>query len=100
MKREADEGVYSVVLQRLSDMVKTGLFEPQCPVVESAHPSVARLHTDEAGSYGIRFSSVVRLGRQTANSEFAQGHEWGTYVALARSLVTEHEIAYGARALR
>lgn len=55
VKRETEEGVYSVVLRRLSDMVKTGLFEPQCPVVECAHPSVARLHTDDARSYRSRF---------------------------------------------
>ena len=37
VKREAAEDVYAVVLQRLSDRAKTGLFEPQYPGVE-AHP--------------------------------------------------------------
>src|SRR6266446_4445104 len=32
-------------------------------------------------------------------NERIQGHEWGTYVALVRSFVTEHGMAYGARAL-
>jgi hypothetical protein len=43
LKRETTEDVYAVVLQRLSDMVKAGLPEPQCPVVETSHSSVARL---------------------------------------------------------
>ena len=34
VKRGAAEDVYTVVLQRLSDMAKTGLFEPQSPGVE------------------------------------------------------------------
>ncbi len=33
-KREMTEDVYGVVLQRLRDMVKAGLPESQCPVVE------------------------------------------------------------------
>ena len=43
VKRGATEDVYVVVLQRLSDMAKTGLFESQSPGVESAHSSVAHL---------------------------------------------------------
>ena len=34
VKQGAKEGVYFAVLQRLSDMAKAGLPEPQCPVVE------------------------------------------------------------------
>ena len=34
-KREAVEDGYSVVLQRLSDMAKTTLFEPEYPGVEA-----------------------------------------------------------------
>ena len=33
-KREMSEDVYNIVLQRLRDMVRAGLPEPQCPVVE------------------------------------------------------------------
>src|SRR2546421_5011496 len=33
-------------------------------------------------------------------NEGIEGHEWGTYVALGRSFVTEHGMADGARALR
>ena len=32
-------------------------------------------------------------------SERIEGYEWGTYVALGRFSVTEHGMAYGARAL-
>src|SRR6266849_2825442 len=32
-------------------------------------------------------------------SEGIEGHEWGTYVAFGHSFVTEHGMAYGARAL-
>ena len=42
-KREMSEDVYGMVLQRLRDMVKAGLPESQCPVVELSHSSVARL---------------------------------------------------------
>jgi hypothetical protein len=34
IKRGTAEDVYAVVLQRLSDKAKTGLFEPQSPAVE------------------------------------------------------------------
>ena len=34
------------------------------------------------------------------SNELIQGYECDTYVALERSSVTEHGIAYGARALR
>jgi hypothetical protein len=33
-KREMSEDVYGMVLQRLRDMVRAELCEPQCPVVE------------------------------------------------------------------
>jgi hypothetical protein len=33
-KREMLEDVYGMVLQRLGDMLKAGLCEPRCPVVE------------------------------------------------------------------
>jgi hypothetical protein len=43
VKRGTAEDVYAVVLQRLSDKAKTGLFESQSPGVEAAHSSVAHL---------------------------------------------------------
>lgn len=41
VKRETAEDVYAVVLQRLSDRAKTGLFESQSPGVE---PHTRRQH--------------------------------------------------------
>jgi len=41
VKQGAVEDVYAAVLQRLSDMVKAKLPEPQCPVVE---PHIHRYH--------------------------------------------------------
>ena len=35
VKQGVKESVYFVVLQHLSDMAKTGLFESQCPVVKT-----------------------------------------------------------------
>lgn len=55
LKQETSENVYGVVLQRLSDMVKAGLPEPQCPGVETSHSSVARLQPDANRSYGLTF---------------------------------------------
>jgi hypothetical protein len=55
VKRGTAEDVYAVALQRLSDMVKAILPEPQCPVVETAHSSVARLYTDAIRSHGSGF---------------------------------------------
>ena len=57
IKRETTEDVYAVVLQRLSDMVKAGLPEPQCPAVETAHSSVARLQPDAIRNHGLAFRS-------------------------------------------
>src|SRR5512132_3816403 len=48
----------------------------------------------------VKLSLVVRLGRGPMASEAIQGHECGAYVALGRFAVTEHGMAYGARALR
>jgi hypothetical protein len=43
-KREAFEGVYSVVLQGPRDMVKAILFESQFPVVQIVHSPLQRLY--------------------------------------------------------
>jgi hypothetical protein len=42
---------------------------------------------------------MIPLAQWTMRNDLIQGHECGTYVALGRSSVTEHGIAYGARAL-
>ena len=41
-----------------------------------------------------------RLARWPMRSERIKGHEWGAYVVLGRSSVTEHGMAYGPRGLR
>ena len=55
LKRGVAEDVYAAALQRLSDRAKAGLPEPQCPGVEFAHPSVARLHADARESRRFNF---------------------------------------------
>ena len=55
LKRGVTEDVYGAALQRLSDRAKAGLPEPQCPGMERAHSSVARLHTDARESHRLTF---------------------------------------------
>ena len=98
VKRSVSEDMYDAAPQRLRDMVKAGLPEPQCPVVERTlvgSMSILRRHREP----WVRFLLMVCLARWTMHSECIEGHEKGTYVALVRSSVTEHGIAYGARAL-
>ena len=99
VKREISEDVYGMVLQRLRDTVKADCRNPNVQwwnrtLVGST--SETRRHREPP----VRLLPVVRLARWTMRSERIQGHGWGAYVALARSSVTEHGMAYGARALR
>jgi len=55
LTRGVAEDVYATALQRLSDRAKAGLPEPQCPGVECAHPSVARLYADARESRRFNF---------------------------------------------
>jgi hypothetical protein len=55
VKRGMTEDVYGMALQRLSDRAKAGLLEPQCPGMEYAHSSVARLYTDAPDSCQLTF---------------------------------------------
>jgi hypothetical protein len=55
LKRGVTEDVYGMALQRLSDTAKAALPEPQCPGVESAHSSVARLDADARDSHRLKF---------------------------------------------
>jgi hypothetical protein len=98
VKREISEGVYGMVLQRLRDKAKGEFPESQCPVVE---PHTRRDHAcyRRHREPSVRLSPVVRLARWTMRSERIQGHEWGAYVVLGRSAVTEHGMAYGPRGL-
>jgi hypothetical protein len=54
-KRGGAEDVYASALQRLSDRAKAGLPELQCPGVERAHSSVARLYADATESHKLTF---------------------------------------------
>ena len=65
----------------------------------TAHSLGARLYTPRYGKPRMRFLSVVRPVPSTMRSERIEGYAWGPYVALGRSSVTEHGMAYGARAL-
>jgi hypothetical protein len=96
-KRERSEDVYGMVPQRLRDMVKAGLPASQCPVVELSHSSVARLETRRHRESWVKVSLMVRLARWTMPNEGIEGHEWGTYVALARFSGAEHGRAYKSR---
>src|SRR5215475_475550 len=98
VKREVSEGVYDTVLQRLHAMAKAALPESQCPGVEPhtrRDHACSRRHREPT----VRLSPVVRLARWPMRSERIQGHEWGAYVVLVRSAVTEHGMAYGLRGL-
>ena len=70
VKRRTAEDVYAVVLQRLSDNAKTGLFASSSPGVEAAHSSVAHLSSDAIVSHGFDFRSWYTLhdGRCSARA--------------------------------
>jgi hypothetical protein len=77
--------------------------------VNSLNPNVQRCNrtlvgntseTDAIESQRFDFRRVVRLARWAMRSERIEGHEWGAYVVLVRSSVTEHGMAYGPRGLR
>jgi hypothetical protein len=61
VKRRTAEDVYAGALQRLSDMAKAILPEPQCPVAEVSRSSVARLYTDAIRSHEFVFCSWYTL---------------------------------------
>jgi len=65
LTRGGAEDVYAPALQRLSDKAKAGLPEPQCPGVESAHSSVARLHADAIDNpqFDFRWRDALVDGR-------------------------------------
>ncbi len=96
-KRGTSEDVYGVALQRLHDRVRAGLPEPPMSSGGTAHSSGARLETRRHRYAWNRLSSRPRLGRWAMRSERIEGHEWGTYVALARSSGAEHGRAYNSR---
>jgi len=77
VKRGISEDVYGMVLQRLRDMAKAGLPEPQSPVVKPSHSSVARLYTRRHWYAWNQLSSRLRPDQWTMCSEHIQGDERG-----------------------
>jgi hypothetical protein len=76
--------------------------------VNSLNPNVQRCNRTLVGSTSVRrrhrepperLSPGVCLAQWAMRSERIQGHEWGAYVVLVRSSVTEHGMAYGPRGL-
>ena len=99
IKRGVSEDVYGTALQRLSDTAKAALPESQCPVAEAhALRYASRVWTPIPSGATNSVLFGVRPARWTMSNELIQGHEWEAYVALARSSVTEHGMAYRARA--
>jgi len=98
IKRKMSESVYGIVLQRLNDMVKATLPESQSPGVDLI-PIGSTPVTRCRRQARIKVSSALRSSRRTMRSERIQGDERGAYVVLLRFSVTEHGMAYGARAL-
>ena len=96
------EDVYATALQRLSDRAKAGLPEPQCPGMERAHPSVARLYADARDSHRLTFRRGYALitdrwlmkpfkGMSAEPTSFYTFRSDGTWDDLqsARTMVTE-----------
>src|SRR5262245_2569988 len=81
-------------------MVKAGLLEPQSPCGGSAHPSVARLYADAIRTTPFSFRGVYTLPDGDRAMSPGKGMSGEPTSLSTRSAVTEHEIAYGARAPR
>jgi hypothetical protein len=99
-KRGVTEDVYGTALQRLSDTAKAALPEPQCPGVESAHSSVARLDADARDSHGLKFRLWYALVAGRWLMKPFKGMSAEPTSLSRRSLVTEHGMAYGPRGPR
>ena len=74
--RESLEDAEGAVSQGPCDTVKAELPEPQIPVVE---PHIRRYSVQEGRRQVriVRLSRRVTSARQTMNSEFIEGDEWG-----------------------
>jgi hypothetical protein len=63
VKRGMTEDVYGMALRRLNDRAKAALPEPQCPGMERAHSSVARLYTDALATSQLTFRWLDALSK-------------------------------------
>jgi len=97
LKRGVTEDVYGAALQRLSDTAKAALPEPQCPGVESAHSSVARLYADALDSHRLKFRPWYALVEGRWLMKLFKGMSAEPTSLSRRSLVTEHGMAYSPR---
>src|SRR2546427_12933826 len=80
-KQEAVEDVYTVVLQRLSDMAKTALFEPLISRGGSAHSSAAHLTPTPSRAMGSTFAH----GTPCTMADAQRGHSRVGMGSLRRS---------------
>ena len=99
LKRGVTEDVYGAALQRLSDTAKAALPELQCPRVERAHSSVARLYADAHESHGLTFRLWYALLAGRWLVKLFKGMSAEPTSLSRRSLVTEHGMTYGPRGL-
>jgi len=99
LKRGVTEDVYATALQRLHDRVRAELPKSQSPGVECSHPSVARLYADARESHRLTFRRGYALLTGRCPMRVFKGMNGGPTSRLTRFTVTEHGMAYGARAL-
>src|SRR5712671_321559 len=99
LKRGVTEDVYGAALQRLRDTVRAGLPKSQSPGVEYSHSSVARLYTDARDSPRLVFRRRYALITGRCPMRVCKGMNGGPTSCSIRFAVTEHGMAYGARAL-
>lgn len=76
VKQGMPEDVWGMVLQRLSDKVKTGLFEPQCPEVQGTLVGSTSAHR-RLREPRIPVTSAAHPARGTMENDSIEGHEWG-----------------------
>ena len=91
--------MYRVALQRLNDMAKATLLEPQCPAVDRTSFGSTFGHRCRREAQVQRLPAL-RSDRRAMRNERIQGHESGAYVVLERFSMTEHGMTYGTRVLR
>jgi hypothetical protein len=99
LKRGGAEDVYGMALQRLRDRVRAGLPKSQSPGVEYSHSPVARLSADARESPRLAFRRGYALLTGRCPMRAFKGMSGGPTSRSLRLAVTEHGMAYGARAL-
>jgi len=98
-KRETAEDGYAVALQRLSDRAKAGLPEPSCPVVETHTRWEPVCLSNALGSHGEALRPWDALSQGRCPARACKDRSGTPPSGSTRASVTEHGMAYGARAL-